>query len=81
MLSIEPVGSGSQMDGTKEVARGLVIARGSSAVLFEPDEEVFDQVMGLAQLAVQSVRWRLRELIGEVTTVLPICNRSSISRA
>ena len=41
------------MDGTQEVARGLVITRGNGAVLSEPGEEVLNQVTSLAQLALQ----------------------------
>ena len=32
------------MDGTHEVARGLVVARGNGAVLLESSKEVFNQV-------------------------------------
>ena len=41
------------MDGTQEVARGLVIARGNGAVLLEPGEKVLNQVTSLAKLALQ----------------------------
>ena len=40
------------MDGTQEVARGLVVARSDGAVLLESGEEIFDQVACLVQMAV-----------------------------
>lgn len=40
------------MDGTKEVARGLVIAGGNAAVLLELVEELLDQVTCPVQVLV-----------------------------
>ena len=40
------------MDGTQEVARGLVVARGNGAALLESSKKVFNQVTRLVQVAV-----------------------------
>lgn len=40
------------MNGTEEVASGLVVARGNSPELLEPGEEVLDQVASLVQVPV-----------------------------
>ena len=52
MPSIKPNDSGSQMDGCEEIASGLVVARGNSAVLFEPTKEIFDQMSRLVDFFV-----------------------------
>lgn len=41
------------MDGSGKAARSLVVARGDGAVLFEPREEVFDQVAVLVEVPVR----------------------------
>ena len=38
------------MNGTKEIASGLVIASGDGAVLLESGKEALDQVTGLVQM-------------------------------
>ena len=40
------------MDGTQEVVRGLVVARGNGAALLESSIKVFNQVTRLVQVAV-----------------------------
>lgn len=40
------------MDGTQEVARSLVVARGNNAVLLEASEEVLYQAPSLVELTV-----------------------------
>ena len=40
------------MNGTKEIASGLVIAGGDGAVLLKSGKEVLDQVTGLVQMLV-----------------------------
>lgn len=40
------------MNGTEEVASGLVIARGDSAILLEPGKEVFEQMARLVPMFI-----------------------------
>lgn len=56
MSSIEPDGSGSEVDCGQEIFGGLVIAGGDGAELFGFAEELFDQVARLVELAIKIVR-------------------------
>lgn len=40
------------MHGAQEVAGCLVVARGDGSILFEPGEEVLDQMPSLIEMAV-----------------------------
>ena len=50
--SIKPDYSGRQMDGTEEVARGLVVTGGGGPVPLEPGKKILDQVSRLVEVAV-----------------------------
>jgi len=50
---IEPENSGSEVDGSQEIAGGLVVARGDRSELLEFAEEIFDQVARLVELPVE----------------------------
>lgn len=52
MSSIEPDDSGSEVDGAKEIAGGLVVAGGNAAILLELVEELLDQVACPVQVLV-----------------------------
>ena len=46
------------MDGSEEVARGFVVARGDGSILFQLGEEVLNQVPSFVEMAVE-VAWYL----------------------
>ena len=52
MSSIEPNNGGGEIDGTEEVAGGLVVAGGNAAILLELVEELLDQVTCPVQVLV-----------------------------
>ena len=52
MSSIEPNDGGSELDGGEEVLFGFVVARRDGTKLFEPGEEVLDQVTCFEEIAV-----------------------------
>ena len=56
MSSIEPNDAGGKVDGSEEVAGGLVIAGCDGAELLEPGEEVLNQVPFLLEVAVEVAR-------------------------
>ena len=79
MSSIEPDGSGGEVDGGEEISCGFVVAGGDGAKLFEFAEEVFDQVARFIEFAVKLGR-RMRFGLGGMTAVLPAAASGSMTR-
>ena len=56
MSSIEPDGSRGEVNGSKEISGGFVVARGDCPELLEPAEEILDQVARLLEFSVKLAR-------------------------
>lgn len=52
MSSIEPNDGCDELNGSEEVAPGLVVAGGDGAKLLEPGEEVLDQMASFEEVAI-----------------------------
>ena len=53
MSSIEPDGSGGEVDGGKEIPGGFVVARGNRPELLEFAEEILDQVALFVEFSIE----------------------------
>ena len=53
MSSIEPDGSGGEVDSGEEISGGFVVEGGDGAALFEFAEEVLDQMARLVEVAIE----------------------------
>ena len=56
MSSIKPDHGRDKMDGAQKIEGGFVVACCDHAILFEPSEEVFNQVTRVVDVAIEASR-------------------------